>query len=127
MLTIQHPETKPLKISHPLAPASAILSGGDRFLMPWCGCIATKIIWKMAQHLERHPGMKATSISSRRSSSNWMNISAAIRRPSGSPNERPAADLTDAEKDIMLANFFRAECGTVIRSSPRYAECLHSL
>jgi alpha-amylase/alpha-mannosidase (GH57 family) len=96
---------------------------GDRFVMPWVWLHATKDYLEMAQHLERHPGVKAT-----------INLVPSLLKQieeylSGDVNDpvvdlmsKASSELSANEKEFMLDNFFLANPDTVIKRSPRYYE-----
>ncbi len=96
---------------------------GSRFLMPWTWLHATKDYLEMAQHLERHPKMRA-AINLVPSLLKQIEeyLSGEVFDPVVDLMTKPASWLTAAERDFMLDNFFLANSSTVIDRSPRYTE-----
>ncbi|MDP4200798.1 MAG: glycoside hydrolase family 57 protein [Bacteroidota bacterium] len=96
---------------------------GARFLMPWAWLHATKDYLEMAQHLERHPKMRAT-----------INLVPSLLKQieeylSGEAFDpvidlmtKPASALSPAERTEMIDNFFLANQSTLIDRSARYRE-----
>jgi alpha-amylase/alpha-mannosidase (GH57 family) len=96
---------------------------GNRFAMPWAWLHATKDYLEMAEHLERHPNMRAT-INLVPSLLKQLEeyISGEIVDPVVELMVKPAAELTQKEKSFMLDNFFLANKERVIDRSPRFRE-----
>ncbi len=91
--------------------------------MPWTWLHATKDYLEMAQHLERHPKMRATI---NLVPSLLKQIDEYINQKAYDPvldlMTKPANSLSANEKDFMLDNFFLAHRETLIFRSQRYHE-----
>ncbi len=93
--------------------------------MPWVRLHATKAYFDMAFILERFPTVKVT-----------VNFTPSLllqlqEMASGSVHDlflehaqRPAADLTSAERAFVVRHFFAANWATMVRPYPRYHELL---
>ncbi|MGH7205060.1 MAG: glycoside hydrolase family 57 protein [Nitrospiraceae bacterium] len=93
--------------------------------MPWVRLHATKAYFDMASLLERFPTVRAT-----------VNLTPSLlvqlqELTSGSVRDlfleraqRPAAELTPAERAFIVRHFFAANWGTMVRPYPRYHELL---
>src|SRR5579863_2488957 len=94
-------------------------------LLPWVRLHAARAYYDMARVLERHPGARV-----------HVNLVPALldQIESAARGEvrdryleltrRPAADLTQGEREFVLRNFFMIDWETQIRPMPRYWELL---
>src|ERR1051325_6735763 len=95
---------------------------GDRFVMPWVWLHATKDYLEMAQHLERHPKMRATiNLVPSLIKQIEEYLSGEAADPIVDLMTKPAAALSGEEKQIMRRNFFLASRNVISRSA-RYEE-----
>ncbi len=96
---------------------------GNEFLMPWAWLHATKDYREMAEHFERHPKMRGT-INLVPSLLKQLEeyLSGTVRDPVVELMSKPAEQLTAADKELMLDNFFYAHHERMIARSPRYHE-----
>jgi alpha-amylase/alpha-mannosidase (GH57 family) len=91
--------------------------------MPWVWLHATKDYLEMAQHLERHPGVKAT-INLVPSLIKQIDeyLSGDVRDPVIDLMSKPIQEFTDHDRRVLLQNFFLANPSTVIERSQRFKE-----
>jgi len=93
--------------------------------MPWVRLHATKAYFDMAFLLERFPAVRATvnftpSLLVQLKES----TSGSVRDLFLEHTQRPAAELTPAERAFIVRHFFAANWGTMVRPYPRYHELL---
>lgn len=93
--------------------------------MPWVRLHATKAYFDMAYLLDRFPDITATFNFTPSLLRQLQEIGAgSVRDLFWEHAERPAADLTLAEKAFIIRHFFSANWPTMVRPFPRYHELL---
>ncbi|HZS11804.1 MAG TPA: glycoside hydrolase family 57, partial [Nitrospirales bacterium] len=93
--------------------------------MPWVRLHATKAYFDMAWMLERYPGVRST-VNFTPSLLRQLNemIAGTVHDLFLEHAERPAAELTPAERAFLVRYFFSANWATMVRPYPRYHELL---
>ncbi len=92
-------------------------------MLPWAWLHATKDYLEMAEHFERHPGMRGTiNLVPSLIKQLQEYISGQAVDPVVALMSKPAEMLTAAEKAFMLDNFFHAQKERLIDRSPRFRE-----
>ncbi|MEW6542968.1 MAG: glycoside hydrolase family 57 protein [Nitrospirota bacterium] len=93
--------------------------------MPWVRLHATKAYFDMACLIERFPGIKATFNFTPSLVTQLQELAAgSVRDLFLEHAQKPAADLTAAERAFVVRHFFAANWATMVRPSPRYHELL---
>jgi len=101
---------------------------GGKFLLPWVRLHALKGYFDMPSVLEGHPRAKVTF---NLTPSLLFQIEQYWDKDIQAKDEylrlslKPAADLTGAEKEFILANFFMINWDQVVKPHPRYSELLN--
>jgi alpha-amylase/alpha-mannosidase (GH57 family) len=94
-------------------------------ILPWVRLHAARAYYDMARVLERHPGARV-HINLVPALLDQLEAAAAgkVRDRYLELTRRPAADLTQGERELVLRNFFMIDWETQIRPMPRYWELL---
>ncbi len=96
------------------------------YLMPWVRLHATRAYYDMAWMLERHPGVRCTVNFTPVLLEQLQDyVDGVARDRLLDLTARPAADLTQDEREAVLRQFFMVNWETNIRPLPRYWELLH--
>src|SRR6185312_3900274 len=93
--------------------------------MPWVRLHATKAYYDMAYVLEKFPGVRATFNFTPSLLLQLQELQAgSVRDFFLEHANRPAADLSAAERAFIVRHFFAANWVTMVRPYPRYHELL---
>lgn len=93
--------------------------------MPWVRLHAIKAYYDMAVMMERFPAVRATFNFTPSLLAQLVDVAAGLGRDFFLDHaEKPAADLTAAERVFVLRHFFAANWDTMVRPSPRYHDLL---
>lgn len=96
------------------------------YLMPWVRLHATRAYYDMAWILDRHPDVRCTVNFTPVLLEQLDEYVAGVARDRFLDlTARPAADLSEDERQAVLRQFFMVDWETMIRPLPRYWELLH--
>jgi alpha-amylase/alpha-mannosidase (GH57 family) len=96
------------------------------YLMPWVRLHATRAYYDMAWMLDRHPGVRCTVNFTPVLLEQLDDYVRGVARDRFLDlTARPAADLTEEERQALLRQFFMVDWETNIRPLPRFWELLH--
>ncbi len=94
------------------------------YALPWTRLHAVKDYDEFADVLEEHPAVRSTVNLTPSLGRQIQSLGAGVKDLYARLTEKPAAYLTQGEREFILANFFKANFETLIRPYERYAELL---